>query len=168
MAKTLISRLDAENIVRAAVDPETHEATGDVYDSVNDVSYPFGGGGSSSEIPVCTVKIDNQLDNALAFGMVLPSGIFNWLDDNNILLVEELPLENIPVGETTLRCLPMGTVDADDEPIIVNTWVKVSTNVTLSDLVNCSSSIVDSDYQVVPTDTTQNSSFTITLSSAGD
>lgn len=45
MAKTLISRLDAENIVRAAVDPDTHEASGDVYDSVNDISYPFGGGG---------------------------------------------------------------------------------------------------------------------------
>lgn len=45
MAKTIISRLDDENIVRAAVDPETHEATGDVYDSVNDISYPFGGGG---------------------------------------------------------------------------------------------------------------------------
>jgi len=60
MAKTLISRLDAENIVRAAVDPETHEATGDVYDSVNDVSYPFGGGGGGETIPTLTATILNS------------------------------------------------------------------------------------------------------------
>ncbi len=63
MAKTLISRLDAENIVRAAVDPETHEATGDVYDSVNDVSYPFGGGGGAS-FPYLTVNVTNDAEES--------------------------------------------------------------------------------------------------------
>lgn len=57
MAKTLISRLDDENIVRAAVDPETHEATGDVYDSVNDISYPFGGGGGDITVLLQTLEI---------------------------------------------------------------------------------------------------------------
>ena len=159
----LVARLDNENI--AIIDEINDHAVGEnsgIFDETTDTLYPFGGG-SASGIPFCTIKIDNQLENTLAFGMLFPADYFNWLNDNNVLLAEEAPVEAFPVGETTLKCIPMVITDDNDESINVNTLVKVSPLATISELVNCTFSTVESRYQVVPTDTTQNSSFTITL-----
>ena len=94
MAKTLISRLDAENIVRAAVDPETHEATGDVYDSVNDVSYPFGGEGGESIVRYLAVHVENAsgtFDDLIDYDQIEPTMVIDGTVNFNYY---SLPVED--------------------------------------------------------------------------
>lgn len=101
MAKTLISRLDAENIVRAAVDPESHEATGDVYDSVNDVSYPFGGGGGGAEYLHLTLKLNNVGQTVAYLTDFIYTGNYSpIIEYDNTLLTEDLEGLSIEPGES--------------------------------------------------------------------
>ncbi len=133
MAKTLISRLDAENIVRAAVDPDTHEATGDVYDSVNDVSYPFGGG-SGAEIHTLTAVITNgETTYPIAHFMVAPSYNDGVLEND----------EDLAAGQTVTKKY-LYTLENDEYLVIVagraGEPLEVSTS---SDNVNCNATLLD-------------------------
>lgn len=154
MAKTLISRLDAENIVRAAVDPETHEATGDVYDSVNDVSYPFGGGGGKA-LPVCTVNIDSNFDVSLFpynvdyFGYVLNDA------GNTISIIAE-----IPSGESSFDFI---YEDLDGEPTALSGLNTEGMVITPSDAINCTVTDLEGVTVVIVTDPTLDSSITLTI-----
>ncbi len=153
MAKTLISRLDAENIVRAAVDPDTHEATGDVYDSVNDVSYPFGGGGKA--LPVCTVNIDSNFDESLFpyvldyFGHVLNEA------GNTISVIAE-----IPSGESSFDFI---YEDINNEPTALLGLNTEGMSITPSDAINCTVTDLEGVTVVLVTDAALDSSITLTI-----
>lgn len=156
MAKTLISRLDAENIVRAAVDPDTHEATGDVYDSVNDVSYPFGGGGSGDIPKTCTVKFidpDNTENWAVSDMLTMP---FTY--ENGIYEFNET---DIDADGTDIKLL------YSEYNNVVRTYPPLNSDeisaldVTPTDLVNCSYDA--DDQQINITDSSLDSSITLTI-----
>lgn len=157
MAKTLISRLDAENIVRAAVDPETHEATGDVYDSVNDVSYPFGGGGGKS-MPTCTVAIvSNEATPVYPASGILD---FGWLLNEDGQSITEM--FEIPAGESSYEFVYML---GEGEVFIATVGYSTSIYViTASNAVNCSFiDVVEGVGAVAVTDPTLDSSITLTI-----
>lgn len=152
MAKTLISRLDAENIVRAAVDPDTHEATGDVYDSVNDVSYPFGGGGLS--FPYLTVELTNTsaeyyLEN---YGSSMSTQLF--VEDDGKLTLQPVPA--IEASGTEILKFLYFTADGD---FFVNLTDDSTLIVASSDAVNC----VLSDGSIAITDPTIPASIKISM-----
>lgn len=155
---------DAKTVVEALkqIDPNAEgETVAEVLKKMN----LGGGSGSSDGIPVCTIKIDNQTGADTNFDFLFP-GLYNWLSNNDNALLTEgtpLPLGTIPVGETTLKCVPF-IYKGEDENVVANTLVtKIPTDPQLSEMVNCSASDVNSYKLVVPTDATQNSSFTITL-----
>ena len=176
MAKTLISRLDDENIVRAAVDPDTHEATGDVYDSVNDVSYPFGGGGSSYS-PTFTMKVLNTTSDT-----VYIDGLTYMDEPNNILVNDALPIEapsdiafepniekvvngvyaemQISESETITYCVSINYR-------VQNTKIQTP-YVTVSEMVNCELLTIEDFATIVkPIDTTIPASFKLTVAMEG-
>lgn len=146
MAKTLISRLDAENIVRAAVDPETHEATGDVYDSVNDVSYPFGGEGEGLKNPLLTITLAGIEDGQPIHPFIMENG-YLFTDDRTA--TEDGDYTTYVLGFTEEGA----TIYAHYEE-----YVPIA---TFSDLVNCT---VDNELSyIIITDPTQPASITATF-----
>lgn len=150
MAKTLISRLDAENIVRAAVDPETHEATGDVYDSVNDVSYPFGGGGGDTlKNPVITL-------NVVLSGVASATVMIYDLEDGYFFQTSETVTESSTIESYTDGMDMMG-----ETAYILPTNLSIA---DISDTVNCTAADSGGMVALIVTDPTQPASATFTYS----
>lgn len=152
MAKTLISRLDAENIVRAAVDPETHEATGDVYDSVNDISYPFGGGGGLTlKNPIVTITFNGSGATRAVY--------FDYLEDGEIKNTL-----NLPIGETVVDAIAIYNPGLDVPCYMLAPSIESAQNIVTSDLVNCTT-----EYgEIYVTDPTQPASITYTYEVGGE